>query len=63
MIALPLWNLLQKDVTFDPDEKCQTIFEKLKVMTLAPMIQPANQDLLFDIMCDASDYAVRAMLG
>ena len=32
-------------------------------MTSAPVIQPPNWDLPFEIMCDASDYAVRAVLG
>ncbi|KAH9718388.1 hypothetical protein KPL71_022206 [Citrus sinensis] len=63
-IALPLCNLLQKDVTFDFNEECQRAFKKLKeVLTSAPVIQPPNWDLPFEIMCDASDYAVGAALG
>ncbi|KAH9686136.1 hypothetical protein KPL70_014249 [Citrus sinensis] len=63
-IALPLYNLLQKDATFDFNEECQRAFKKLKeVLTSAPVIQPPNWDLPFEIMCDASDYAVGAVLG
>ncbi|KAH9734758.1 hypothetical protein KPL71_017490 [Citrus sinensis] len=63
-IALPLCNLLQKDATFDFNEECQRAFKKLKeVLTSAPVIQPPNWDLPFEIMCDASDYAVGAVLG
>ncbi|KAH9716155.1 hypothetical protein KPL71_021360 [Citrus sinensis] len=63
-IALPLCNLLQKDATFDFNEECQRAFKKLKeVLTSAPVIQPLNWDLPFEIMCDASDYAVGAVLG
>ena len=54
-IALPLYNLLQKDATFDFNDECQRAFEKLKeVLTSAHVIQPPNQDLPFQIMCDAS---------
>ncbi|KAH9769622.1 hypothetical protein KPL71_012085 [Citrus sinensis] len=63
-IALPLCNLLQKDATFDFNEECQRAFKKLKeVLTSAHVIQPPNWDLPFEIMCDASDYVVGAVLG
>ncbi|KAH9768606.1 hypothetical protein KPL71_011668 [Citrus sinensis] len=63
-IALPLCNLLQKDATFDFNEECQRAFKKLKeVLTSAPVIQPPNWDLPFEIMCDANDYDVGAVLG
>jgi len=63
-IALPLCKLLQKDVTFEFDEKCLTAFHSLKDhLTTAPVIQPPNWDLPFELMCDASDYAVGAVLG
>lgn len=63
-IALPLYNLLQKDVTFDFNEECQIVFEKLKgVLTSTPVIQPPNWDLPFEIINDASNYVVGAALG
>jgi hypothetical protein len=39
-------------------------FETLKLaLTSAPIIQPPDWSLRFEIMCDASDYEVGAMLG
>ena len=32
-------------------------------MTTAPIIRPPNWELPFEVMCDASDYAVGAVLG
>jgi hypothetical protein len=63
-IARPLCNLLAKDVPFDFNDKCLTAFEILKkTLTSTPIIQPPNWGLPFEIMCDASDYAVGAVLG
>jgi hypothetical protein len=63
-IARPLCNLLAKDVLFDFNDKCQTAFEILKkILTSTPIIQPPNWGLPFEIMCDAFDYTVGAVLG
>jgi hypothetical protein len=63
-IARPLCNLLAKDVLFDFNDKCQTAFEILKkILTSTPIIQPPNWGLRFEIMCDAFDYTVGAVLG
>jgi hypothetical protein len=63
-IARPLCNLLAKDVLFDFNDKCQIAFEILKkTLTSTPIIQPPNWGLPFEIMCDASDYVVGAVLG
>ena len=63
-IARPLTLLLQKDVPFKFDEKCKEAFETLKkLLTSAPIIQPPDWSLPFKLMCDASDYAVGAVLG
>ncbi|XP_071939292.1 uncharacterized protein [Coffea arabica] len=63
-IGAPLFQLLQKDVAFEFDDKCERAFNKLKeLLTSPPIIQPPDWNLPFEIMCDASDYAVGAVLG
>jgi hypothetical protein len=63
-ITKPLTHLLQKDVAFDFDEKCLAAFWTLKnALVSAPIIQPLDWSQPFEIMCDASDYAVGAVLG
>ena len=60
----PLTNLLQKDVPFVFDEDCKEAFEVLKkALITAPIVQPPDWNLPFEIMCDASDFAVGAILG
>jgi hypothetical protein len=63
-ITKPLTHLLQKDVAFDFDEKCLAAFWTLKcALVSAPIIQPPDWSQPFEIMCDASDYTVGAVLG
>ena len=63
-VAQPLTRLLQHEVKFDFDETCKKAFDLLKEkLTTAPIIQPPNWELPFGLMCDASDYAVGAVLG
>ena len=63
-IARPLTNLLAKDAPFDFDDRCLDSFYYLKkALVSAPIIQPPDWSLPFEIMCDASDYAVGAVLG
>jgi len=63
-IARPLTNLLAKDAPFNFDDDCLLAFYTLKkALVTAPIIQPPDWSLLFEIMCDASDYAVGAVLG
>jgi hypothetical protein len=63
-ITKPLTHLLQKDVAFDFNEKCLVAFWTLKsALVSAPIIQPPDWSQPFKIMCDASDYAVGAVLG
>ncbi|KAI5347496.1 hypothetical protein L3X38_015375 [Prunus dulcis] len=63
-IARPLNNLLEKDAKFDWNYACQEAFEKLiKMLTSTPVMQPANSSMPFEIMCDASDGAIGAVLG
>ena len=63
-ISKPLTNLLQKDVPFHFNDDCEESFNILKnALISAPIIQPPDWNLPFEIMCDASDYAVGAVLG
>ena len=63
-IACPLCNLLAKDVTFEWSQACEAAFDKLKTMLVSPPImRSSNWDLPFEIMCEASDYAIGAVLG
>ncbi|XP_071921880.1 uncharacterized protein [Coffea arabica] len=63
-IGVPLFQLLQKEVTFEFNDKCEKAFDKLKeLLTSPPIIQPPDWSLPFEIMCDASDHAVGAVLG
>ncbi|GAB2277746.1 hypothetical protein Dimus_039242 [Dionaea muscipula] len=63
-ISRPLCELLKKDVEFIFNENCRTSFEHLQsLLTTAPIIQPPDWSLPFEIICDASDYAVGAVLG
>jgi hypothetical protein len=56
--------LLAEEVPFDFDDACLKSFETLKnTLISAPVIQPPDWSLPFEIMCDASDYAVGAVLG
>ncbi|XP_027182318.1 uncharacterized protein LOC113780741 [Coffea eugenioides] len=63
-IGAPFFQLLEKDVTFEFDNKCERAFDTLKkLLTLPPIIQPPNWSLPFEIICDASDHVVRVVLG
>ena len=63
-ISRPLINLLQKDVPFVFDDDCVEAFETLKKALIStPIVQPPDWNLPFEIMCDASDYAVGVVLG
>jgi hypothetical protein len=62
-IARPLTHLLAKDVPFEFDDACLRSFKTLKkALISASIIQPPNWSLPFEIMCDANDYAVGAVL-
>ena len=63
-IAKPLYKLLEKDAKFEWDANCQQSFEELKAyLTTAPIVRAPNWQLPFEVMCDASDLAVGAVLG
>ncbi|GMP68313.1 hypothetical protein CsSME_00027962 [Camellia sinensis var. sinensis] len=63
-ISRPLCSLLAKDAPFVFDEACLKAFETLRVaLTIAPIVKSPDWSLPFEIMCDASDYAIGAVLG
>ena len=63
-IAKPLNNLLNKDAMFLFDEDCLQEFNALKTsLVSAPVIIAPNWGQEFELMCDASDYAIGAVLG
>ncbi|XP_040960165.1 uncharacterized protein K02A2.6-like [Gossypium hirsutum] len=63
-IAQPLCSLLQKDKEFKFDQTCKDAFDMLKQkLVSAPIVQPPNWNFPFEIMCDASDRSVGAVLG
>ncbi|GJU07337.1 uncharacterized protein Tco_1123767 [Tanacetum coccineum] len=63
-ISQPLCKLLQKDVAFEFDDDCKITFDKLKeLLTSSPIIQPPDWNLPFEIISDASNYVVGAVLG
>ncbi|XP_012466355.1 uncharacterized protein LOC105784971 [Gossypium raimondii] len=63
-IAQPLCSLLQKDKEFEFDQTCKDAFDLLKQkLVSAPIVQPPNWNFPFEIMCDASDRSVVAILG
>ncbi|KAF8110672.1 hypothetical protein N665_0080s0007 [Sinapis alba] len=63
-IAQPLTALFCKEVKFDFTPECLEAFKEIKLaLVSAPIIQAPGWDLPFEIMCDASDFAVGAVLG
>jgi len=63
-IAKPLSNLLAKDVLIYFFEESHEPFSKLKkALTSAPILHPPIWGESFELMCDASDYAIRVVLG
>jgi hypothetical protein len=64
VISKPLSNLLTKDNIFEWTEHSEKAFVKLKnLLTSASIIQSPDWSLPFEIMCDASDYAMGVVLG
>ena len=63
-IAKPLTALLCKEVKFDFTPECLKDFEEIKnALISVPIVQAPDWSLPFEIMCDASDFAVWAVLG
>ena len=63
-LARPLCELLVKDAKFVWDDRCQRSFEKLKLfLTTPPIVRAPNWQLPFEVMCDASDFAIGVVIG
>ncbi|KAL1208890.1 putative mitochondrial protein [Cardamine amara subsp. amara] len=63
-IARPLTQLLCKEVKFEFDSACLKAFHTIKgALISAPIVQPPDWSLPFEVMTDASDYDVGAVLG
>ena len=63
-IAKPLYKLQEKDAKFVCDEDYQKSFEELKAyLTITPIVRAPNWKLPFEVMCDASDLTIGAVLG
>ena len=58
-IARPLTRLLCKETEFEFDKDCLKSFHTIKeALVSAPVVRAPNSDYPFEIMYDASDYAV-----
>ncbi|GJY80901.1 reverse transcriptase domain-containing protein [Tanacetum coccineum] len=63
-IARPMTHLLEKETPFVFSQDCIDAFETLKKkLTEAPILVVPDWNLPFELMCDASDFAIGAVLG
>ncbi|GKA83050.1 reverse transcriptase domain-containing protein [Tanacetum coccineum] len=63
-ISRPTTHLLEKNTPFIFSEECIQAFQTLKnKLTETPILIAPNWDQPFELMCDASDYAIGAVLG
>nr|GEW79835.1 reverse transcriptase domain-containing protein [Tanacetum cinerariifolium] len=63
-IARPITHLLKKETPFVFSKECIDAFNTLKKkLTEAPILVVHVWNLPFELMCDASDYAIGAVLG
>ncbi|GJS62787.1 reverse transcriptase domain-containing protein [Tanacetum coccineum] len=63
-IARPMTHLLEKETPFVFSKDCIDAFETLKKkLTEAPILVVPDWNLPFELMCDASDFAIGAVLG
>ena len=62
-IARPLCRLLEKDTKFNFDESYKNSFEEIKSRLVeAPIMAKSDWNREFEIMCDASDFTMEAVL-
>nr|GEU94880.1 reverse transcriptase domain-containing protein [Tanacetum cinerariifolium] len=63
-IARPMTRLLEKDTPFLFSKECVEAFQTFKRnLTEAPILIAPDWDMPFELMCDASDFAIGAVLG
>nr|GEV78769.1 reverse transcriptase domain-containing protein [Tanacetum cinerariifolium] len=63
-IARPVTCLLEKDTLFHFSKECVEAFQTLKrKLTKPPILIAPDWDMPFESMCDASDFAIGAVLG
>ncbi|GJT52820.1 reverse transcriptase domain-containing protein [Tanacetum coccineum] len=63
-ISRPMTHLLEKNTPFIFSDECIQAFQTLKKkLTEAPILIAPDWDLPFQLMCDASDLAIGAVLG
>nr|GEU42805.1 reverse transcriptase domain-containing protein [Tanacetum cinerariifolium] len=63
-IARLMTRLLEKDTPFLFSKECVEAFQTLKrKLTEAPILIALEWDMPFELMCDASDFAIGAVLG
>nr|GEV79828.1 DNA-directed DNA polymerase [Tanacetum cinerariifolium] len=63
-IARPMTHLLEKETPFVFSKDCIDAFEALKKkLTEAPILVVPDWNLPFELMCDASNFAIGAVLG
>nr|GFD05674.1 reverse transcriptase domain-containing protein [Tanacetum cinerariifolium] len=63
-ISRPMTHLLEKNTPFVFSKDCIQAFQTLKKkLTEAPILISPNWDLPFELVCDASDFAICAVLG
>ncbi|GKF47893.1 reverse transcriptase domain-containing protein [Tanacetum coccineum] len=63
-IERPMTHLLEKETSFFFSKECIESFNTLKrKLTEAPILIAPDWDLPFELMCDASDFAIGAVLG
>nr|GEV50369.1 reverse transcriptase domain-containing protein [Tanacetum cinerariifolium] len=63
-IARPMTRPLEKDTPFIFSQECVDAFQTFKrTLTEAPILIALDWDMPFELMCDANDFAIGAVLG
>nr|GEU70435.1 hypothetical protein [Tanacetum cinerariifolium] len=63
-IARPMTHLLENETPFVFSKECVDVFDTLKKkLTEAPILVVPDWNLPFELMCDANDFAIGAVLG